>query len=507
MGVNKLIRTVEGISTIGENFRGIDSVVESGGLFGVWNHSMANRITYFGLHALQHRGQTSVGIVTKNGTTFKSYRGRGLISHIFDTEDKLDKLTGESAIGQVRSATISDQEDDSNIQPLLFHFNNQSIAITHIGNLTQALSLRHQLENEGAVFSTNSAAEILIHLIRRSGESDFSLAFEKSIQQLNGGFNFCLLTDDALYGAVDKHGFRPLIIGQFTNGAYILASETCVLSSIGAQYITELQAGQFVVINNEGYQIKHYYEEAKTTLEPMELIYFSRPDSDIAGINVHMARKEMGRRLAREEPAPTADLVIGVPNSSLSSASGYGEELGLPYEIGLIKHQYIGRTFIQPNQTLREQGVRYKLSVVDSLIRDKSVVLVDDSIVRGTTIRHLVTLLRESGAREVHLRIASPPIRFPNYYGINTTHTDELVAANYTIEELNALFGSDSLGYLSTQGLVDSINFDPNIPNLGVSLDAYTGQYPSDIGDYKDEFELSLTPLQKKILKGEFSDE
>lgn len=507
MGVKNLIRTIEGMSSVGENFRGIDSVVESGGLFGVWNHPMANKITYFGLHALQHRGQTSAGIVTKNGTAFKSYRGRGLISHVFDSEDKLEKLTGESAIGQVRSATVSDQEDDSNIQPLLFHFNNQSIAITHNGNLTEALSLRQQLEDEGAVFSTNSAAEILIHLIRRSGQKDFTLAFERSIQQLNGGFNFCLLTDNALYGAVDKHGFRPLIIGQFANGAYILASETCVLSSVGAKYITELQAGQYVVINDEGYQIKSYGSDAQTTVEPMEFIYFSRPDSDIAGINVHMARKEMGRRLARENPVPTADLVIGVPNSSLSSASGYGEELGLPYEIGLIKHQYIGRTFIQPNQDLREQGVRYKLSAVESLVRDKSIVLVDDSIVRGTTVRHLITLLRDSGAKEVHLRIASPPIRFPNYYGINTTHTEELIAANYTVTELNKLFGSDSLAYLSVEGLVDSINFDPSVSDLGVSLDAYTGIYPADIGDYKEEFEQSLTPLQKKIIEGEFRDE
>ena len=507
MGVKCLMRTIEGMSSVGANFRGIDSVVESGGLFGIWNHPLANKITYFGLHALQHRGQTSAGIVTKDENTFTSFRGRGLISHIFDTEDKLEKLVGNSAIGQVRSATVSDQADDSNIQPLLFHFNNQSIAITHNGNLTEALSLRQQLEIDGAVFSTNSAAEILIHLIRRSKKNNFTDAFQSSIEQLNGGFNFCLLTDDALYGAVDKHGFRPLVIGQFSNGAYILASETCVLSSVGAKYVTEVQAGQYVVINDEGYQITSYTNSPKPTLEPMEFIYFSRPDSDISGINVHTARKEMGRRLAKEQPTHGADLVIGVPNSSLSSASGYAEEHSLPYEIGLIKHQYIGRTFIQPNQELREQGVRYKLSVVESLIRNKTIVLVDDSIVRGTTVRHLVELLKGAGAKEVHLRIASPPIRFPNYYGINTTHTEELIAANYTIKELNELFGSDSLGYLSVKGLVDSINFDKNIPDQGVSLDAYTGQYPSDIGDYQNEFQESLTPLQKKIIKGEFSDE
>lgn len=501
------MRTIEGISSIGANFRGIDSVVESGGLFGIWNHPLASKITYFGLHALQHRGQTSAGIVSKHNESFKSFRGSGLISHVFDSETKLDTLEGNCAIGQVRSATVSDQKDDSNIQPLLFHFNNQSIAITHNGNLTEALSLRRELEDDGAVFSTNSAAEILIHLIRRSKENEFSKAFEKSIASLKGGFSFCLLTDNALYGAVDRHGFRPLIIGQFPNESYILASETCVLSSIGAKYVTELKAGQYVVINEDGYHINQYTTEETTTLEPMEFIYFSRPDSDIAGINVHSARKEMGRRLAIEEPTPTGDIVIGVPNSSLSSASGYAEQHGLPYEIGLIKHQYIGRTFIQPTQELREQGVRYKLSAVESLIKGKSIVLVDDSIVRGTTIRHLVKLLKEAGAKEVHLRIASPPIRFPNYYGINTTHTKELIASMYTIFELNQLFGSDSLGYLSVQGLVDSINFDPNIATQGVSLDAYTGVYPSDIGDYKEEFEASLTPLQIKILKGDNCDE
>ena len=240
----------------------------------------------------------------------------------------------------------------------------------------------------------------------------------------------------------------------------------------------------------------------------MEFIYFSRPDSDIAGINVHAARKRMGKQLAKEHPAQTADIVIGVPNSSLSAASGYAEEHNLPYEIGLIKHQYIGRTFIQPTQELREQGVRYKLSVVESLIKGQEIVLVDDSIVRGTTVKHLIQLLREAGAKAIHLRIASPAIRFPNYYGVNTTHTSELFAANYTVPELNEIFGSDSLGFLSINGLVDSINVaSADSKPIGVSLDAYTGVYPADIGDYRQEFEENLSPLQKTILKGEFQDE
>ncbi|UUX35466.1 amidophosphoribosyltransferase [Fundicoccus culcitae] len=499
---------MEHTKTAATDFRGIDSVVESGGLFGIWNHPLANQMTYFGLHALQHRGQTSAGIVTSDGETFKAHRGHGLINYVFSTKEKLEALTGNSAVGQIRSATQSDQRDDSNIQPLLFHFNNQSIAICHNGNLTQALTIRQKLENDGAVFSTNSAAELLIHLIRRSKADSFQGSLEESLQQLEGGFNFCLLTNDGLYGAVDRHSFRPLVIGQLANGSYLLASETSALSSIGATYVTELGPGEYVVINDQGYHIYPYASNTQIALEPMEFIYFSRPDSDIAGVNVHAARKQMGRRLAQEKPTPTADIVIGVPNSSLSAASGYAEAHHLPYEIGLIKHQYIGRTFIQPTQELREQGVRYKLSAVNSLIKGKEIVLVDDSIVRGTTVKHLVKILRDAGAKAIHLRIASPAIRFPNYYGVNTTHTSELIAANYTVPELNELFGSDSLGFLSIEGLVDSIHSPfTQAPNQGISLDAYLGQYPASIGDYQEEFEASLTPLQKKILKGEFRDE
>lgn len=486
----------------------IENVVESGGLFGIWNHPKANQMTYFGLHALQHRGQTSVGMVTSDRSKFMNHRGYGIITHVFDTPDKLDKLKGNHAIGQVRSATTNDQDDDTNIQPILFHFNDQTIAITHNGNVTNAISLRKQLENHGAVFSSNSAAEILVHLIRRHrGQGGFRESLEWGLKQLKGGFNFCILTDKGLVGAVDRNSFRPLIVGKLKNGSYILASETCVLSSIGGEYVTELMAGQYIIIKDDGYTIYQYSDDTQISLEPMEFIYFARPDSDIVGINVHSARKNMGRRLAQEKPAPTADIVIGVPNSSLSAASGYAEEMGLPYEIGLIKHQYIGRTFIQPTQELRDQGVRYKISVVRSLIKGASVVLVDDSIVRGTTVRRLVAILKEAGAKEIHLRIASPALRFPNYYGINTSSTEELFAANHTVEELNDIFGSDSLGYLSVDGLVESIGTEFKDPNRGISLDAFTGQYPADIGDYKEIFQETLTPLQKEILKGAYQDE
>ncbi|WP_233570003.1 amidophosphoribosyltransferase [Aerococcus agrisoli] len=486
---------------------GINSVVESGGLFGVWGHPLANQVTYFGLHALQHRGQTSAGIVTSEANVFKGHLGNGLINYVFDQPETLAKLTGSNAVGQVRSATSDDLADDSNIQPLLFHFNDRSIAIAHTGNFTEGVTLRQKLEEQGAVFSSNSAAEILIHLIRRNKSDNFQEALEDGLKTLKGGYNFVLLTDDALYGAVDRHAFRPLVIGQFENGAYTLASETCALQSIGAKFVQELSAGQYVIINDEGFEIVQYLEDCHVAIEPMEFIYFSRPDSDIAGVNVHKARKDTGRRLAEEHPAPNAEMVIGVPNSSLSAASGYAEGHNLPYEIGLIKHQYTGRTFIEPTQELREAGVRAKLSVVESIIKGKSIVLVDDSIVRGTTIRHLITILREAGAREIHVRIASPAIRFPNYYGINTMHTSELVAANHTIAELQEMFDADSLGFISVDGLLEATNLPYDTENRGLSLDAYTGRYLDDIGGFRAEFDATLTPIQQAILEGTFVDE
>lgn len=491
--------------TAGQSPKGLKSVNESGGLFAIWNHPHANQLTYFGLHALQHRGQQSAGIVTSREGDFKGYHGNGLLTNVFNREEKLNYLDGCNGIGQVRSATSDDRADNTNIQPLVFRFSDENLAIAHNGNITNGLSLRQELEREGAVLSSNSAAELLIHLIRRKGEMAFEDAFKASLLELTGGFNFTLLTNKGLYGAVDHNSFRPLAIGQMPNGSYILASETCALHTIGAKHIRDLLAGEYVVIDDSGYRVETYLEGSQVTVEPMEYIYFARPDSDIAGVNVHSARKRMGIRLAQEEPAPEDSIVIGVPNSSLSAASGYAEASGLPYEVGLIKHQYVGRTFIQPTQELRDQGVRSKLSVVVNLVRDRSVVLVDDSIVRGTTVRRLVQLLRESGAKEIHLRIASPALRFPNYWGIDTTKTSDLVAANYTVEELNQVFGSDSLGFLSVKGMEESIGLQEQ--GLGLALDAFTGHYPASIGDYQAEFQRDLTPLQEQIIKGDYQDE
>ncbi|MDO4432704.1 MAG: amidophosphoribosyltransferase [Aerococcaceae bacterium] len=490
------------------NERGLN---EECGIFGVWNHPAANQIVYYGLHSLQHRGQEGAGMTTADAEQFYHFRGHGLLSHVFRRQEDLNRLKGTRGIGHVRYATCGascgNPHDVNDVQPFLFQFHDQNISFAHNGNLTNARTLRRQLEKEGAIFHSSSDSEVLIHLIRRSAQSDFYKKLEDALSQLKGGFNYVILTNDALIGVVDPNSFRPLAVGQMRNGSYVLTSETCALHTIGARYVTDVKAGQYVVINDEGITFHQYTDEVQTAIEVMEYIYFARPDSDIAGINVHKARKRTGRRLALESPAPTADMVVGVPNSSLSAASGYAEASGLPYEMGLIKNQYVARTFIEPTQELREQGVRKKLSAVVGVVEGKSIVLVDDSIVRGTTSKRIIQLLKEAGAKEIHLRIASPPFRFPNFYGIDMSTSGELLAANCTIEQMRDYLGCDSLAFLSVDGLVEAIGTDFEDANKGLCLAAFTGDYPADLCDYQEQLEQQLTDIQRKILKGETVDE
>lgn len=483
------------------------SLNEECGIFGVWGHEDANQIVYYGLHSLQHRGQEGAGITTSQGSEFHQHRGIGLLSQVFENPNDLGALKGNNGIGHVRYATCGGSDDFVNVQPFLFRFHDQNIAIAHNGNITNAKTLRKQLEQKGAVFHATSDSEVLIHLIRQSQAVTFEQKLAESLTQLRGGFNYVILTDEGLIGAVDRNSFRPLAIGELPNGAYVLSSETCALDTIGAKFVGNVHAGQYVIINNDGIRTESYTKDTTISIEAMEYIYFARPDSDIAGINVHSARKETGKVLARECPAPLADMVVGVPNSSLSAASGYAEESGLPYEMGLIKNQYVARTFIAPTQALREQGVRKKLSAVNSVVRGKSIVLVDDSIVRGTTCKRIVQLLREAGAKEIHLRIASPPFRFPNFYGIDMSTSGELLAANNTHQEMVDYLGCDSLGFLSVQGLIEGIGTKFDAPNKGLCISAFTGQYPADLCDYQAELESQLTPIQRRILNGENVDE
>ena len=473
---------------------------EECGVFGIWGHPEASNVTYFGLHSLQHRGQEGGGIVSNDKQVLRGYRDLGLISEVFRDKKKLEKLLGSSAIGHVRYAT-SGSNNIQNIQPFLFHFYDMSVGICHNGNLINAKTLRRELEQDGAIFHSSSDTEVLIHLIRRSKEKGFKAQLKDALCKIKGGFTYLVLTKDTMYGAVDPNSLRPLAIGKMKNGAYVAASETCAIDVVGAEFVCNVGAGELVIIDDKGIRIEKYTEDTKVAIAAMEYIYFARPDSNIAGVNVHTARKRTGRRLAIEQPAPDADMVIGVPNSSLSAASGYAEESGLPYEVGLIKNQYVARTFIQPTQELREQGVRMKLSAVKGVVSGKSIVLVDDSIVRGTTSKRIVQLLKEAGAREVHVRISAPPLIFPSFYGIDISTTEELIAANKTQDEICEIIGADSLGYLSEDGLIESIGLDYDAPYTGLCMDCFNGDYSAGLYDYEENYLKSMTNIQKKFLQ------
>jgi amidophosphoribosyltransferase len=439
---------------------------------------------------LQHRGQEGAGIVTNDAGKLNGHRDLGLLAEVFSDERVLQRLTGDAAIGHVRYATAGNGSVD-NIQPFLFKFFDQQIGLAHNGNLTNAKSLRKSLEEAGAIFHSNSDTEILMHLIRRSEEPLFMDRVKEALNQVKGGFAYLLLTENAMIAALDPNGFRPLSIGKMVNGAYVVASETCALEVIGAEFIRDVRPGEVVIIDDAGIQIEQYTQEVQPAICSMEFIYFARPDSNIAGVNVHRARKNMGRRLAKEAPIE-ADMVIGVPNSSLSAASGYAEASGIPYELGLVKNQYIARTFIQPTQELREQGVRMKLSAVRGVVEGKRVILVDDSIVRGTTSRRIVQLLKEAGAKEVHVRIGSPPLRYPCFYGIDIQTRKELIAAKYTEAEICEKIEADSLAFLSEDGLIEAIGLDFDAPYSGLCMAYFNGDYPTPLYDYEENYLASL---------------
>lgn len=466
------------------------SLNEECGIFGIWGHGEAARLTYFGLRALQHRGQEGAGIVANNHGVLKGHRGLGLVSQVFKQEAQLERLRGEAAIGHVRYATAGTSSVD-NVQPLLFRFADESVGLAHNGNLTNAHSLRKKLESQGGIFHSDSDTEILMHLIRRSHRDTFEEQLKEALNTVHGGFAYILLTKDAMYAALDPNGFRPLAMGKTASGAIVIASETCALDTVGAEFIRDIKPGELVVVNDEGYRVEHFTWDTQPAICSMEFIYFARPDSNIAGVNVHAARKSMGARLAKEAPVD-ADMVIGVPNSSISAASGYAEASGLPNELGLVKNQYVARTFIQPTQELREQGVRMKLSPVRGVIAGKRVVMVDDSIVRGTTCRRIVSLLKEAGAAEVHVRIASPPLKYPCFYGIDIQRREELIAGNHTVDEIRQIIGADSLEYLSEEGLVDAIGLGLDAPYQGLCLAYFNGDYPTPLYDYEEEYRKSL---------------
>ena len=449
----------------------LEDIHEECGIFGVWGHPDAARLTYFGLHALQHRGQEGAGIVSNDNGHLIGHRGLGLLTQVFGDEREIERLKGNCAIGHVRYATAGSGTTD-NIQPFIFRFHDGDVALCHNGNLTNCPSLRRKLEDEGAIFHSNSDTEVLMHLIRRSMQRTFMDKLKEALNTVHGGFAYLLMTEDAMIGALDPNGFRPLSLGKMKNGAYVLASETCALDVVGAELVRNIRPGEIVVVNDHGYKIVQYTNNTQLAICSMEYIYFARPDSVIEGSSVHEARKQAGRFLAQEHPVE-ADVVIGVPDSGLDAALGYSQESGIPYGIGFIKNKYIGRTFIQGSQKQRENSVRIKLNVVSSTVKGKRVVLVDDSIVRGTTSARIIKLLRDAGAAEVHFMVSAPPFKYPCYFGTDIPDQKLLVATGRTLEQINEVIGADTLGYLSNEHVVQLAKN----AKCGFCTACFTGEY------------------------------
>ncbi|OUM94400.1 MAG: amidophosphoribosyltransferase [Thermobacillus sp. ZCTH02-B1] len=434
-----------------------DKVREECGVFGVFGIPDAAALTYYGLHALQHRGEESCGICTVDSArpyeSFAAHRGMGLVKEVF-TKEALDGLRGDRAIGHVRYST-SGASSPENAQPLVFKYRDGDLAVATNGNLVNAPEIRAELEAAGSIFQTTSDTEVIAHLIARS-PLDFVGAVKAALQRVVGGFAFLIMTNTRLIAASDPNGLRPLCMGRLSGG-YVFASETCALEAVGAEFVRDIFPGEMLILGEgKDIRVERFAPLKRRALCAMEYIYFARPDSDVAGINLHAARKRMGSRLAIESFVD-ADVVTGVPDSSISAAIGYAEQTGIPYELGLIKNKYTGRTFIQPSQELRERGVKMKLSAVRRVVEGKRVVMIDDSIVRGTTSRRIVNLLREAGAREVHVRITSPPFANPCFYGIDTPDRKDLIAAQMSVEEIRKAINADSLVFLSKEGFIEAV--------------------------------------------------
>lgn len=447
---------------------------EECGVFGVYGVPDAASLVYYGLHALQHRGQEGCGIVScGDDQVLRRVKGEGLVHEIFSDEEKFAGLPGSMAIGHVRYSTTGGGSIE-NVQPFLFHHNTGDFALAHNGNLVNSEQLRHYLEDHGSLFQSSSDSEILAHLIRKDNKERHRpriLAIKEALNMIEGAFAFLIMTKNRLYVCRDKHGLRPLSLGRLGEG-YVVSSETCALDAVGATFVRDIEPGEIVTIDHHGLRSNFYSDFRHHFMCAMEYIYFSRPDSDIEGTNVHSFRKLTGRLLYEESPVE-ADIVVGVPDSSLSAAMGYAEASGLPYEMGLIKNKYIARTFIQPSQALREKGVRMKLSAVKSIVRGQRIVLIDDSVVRGTTSRRIVKMLREAGATEVHLRIASPPIKSPCFYGVDMSTYDELLCAHKGLDEVREILGVDSLAFLSQEALYKAGK------RSELCLACFTGDYPT----------------------------
>jgi amidophosphoribosyltransferase len=458
-----------------------DRLREECGVFGVYGHPDAAALTALGLHALQHRGQEAAGIVTFDGERFNAERRMGLVGDHFSSEKVINRLQGRASLGHVRYSTTG-ETILRNVQPLFAELSAGGLAVAHNGNITNGLTLRRELISQGAICQSTSDTEVILHLVSRSKKGRIIDRYIDALRSLEGAYALVALTNKKLIGARDPLGIRPLILGQL-NGAYILCSETCALDIIGAKFVREIENGEVVVISDEGVESHRPFPKQQARPCIFEYIYFSRPDSILGGRSVYEVRKELGKQLAIEAPVE-ADVVVPIPDSGVPAALGYAQQTGIPFELGIIRNHYVGRTFIEPTQTIRSLGVKLKHNANRAVVAGKRVVLIDDSIVRGTTSVKIVRMMYEAGAREVHMRISSPPIKFPDFYGIDTPEEKSLLAATHTLEEMRQFIGVTSLSFISIEGVYRSTGFagrDAHRPQF--TDHCFTGDYPTHLTD------------------------
>lgn len=458
-------------------------IKESCGLFGVFNHPEAANLTYLGLYALQHRGQESAGIAASNGKNIHYFSKMGLVADIFK-EKILENLTGQIAIGHVRYSTAGDSRL-KNTQPFVVDYSQGTIAVAHNGNLVNAGIIRDELEAHGSIFQSTMDTEVIVHLLASSKGKTLTSRISYAFKKLKGAYSLLFLTENELYALRDPYGFRPLVLGKL-NDAYIISSETCAFNLIEAEYIREIEPGELIQINNKGVNSIPIFPSGNRKCCAFELIYFARPDSLIFGRNVYEVRKKMGGYLASENPTQ-ADIVIPVPDSGVSAALGYAENSGITFDTGLIRNHYVGRTFIEPRQSIRDFGAKIKLSVLPGYLKGKRLIVIDDSIVRGTNSKKVIKMLRDAGAKEIHIRISSPPIKYPCFYGIDTPDKNELIASLYDLEKINKFLGSDSLYHLTLDCLKKALGdekgefcyacFDGNYPIKAKEKDIISRRY------------------------------
>ncbi len=455
---------------------------EECGVFGIYNNLEASNLTYLGLHALQHRGQESAGIVTSDGVNLYNHRAMGLVSDIF-SEEVLSGLPGKNAIGHVRYSTTGSSQL-KNMQPIVINYFRGPLAIAHNGNLTNAKALRDELEGEGAIFQSTTDTEVIVHLIAKSKEEKLVRRIIEALMRCKGAYSLMFLTPEYMIAVRDPYGFRPLVMGKIGDSP-VFASESCAFDLIEADFVREVEPGEVIVVSQDGIESFKPFGEVKHAYCVFEYIYFARPDSFMTGRNVYQVRKELGKQLAREHPIE-ADIVVAVPDSGVPAAMGFAEEAGLPLELGLLRSHYMGRTFIEPQQSIRNFGVKLKLNAIREVLNGKRVIIIDDSIVRGTTSRKIVKMIRAAGAKEIHMRISSPPTKFSCYYGIDTPVKEELIANSLEADEIRKYITSDSLGYLSLEGVMSAVESAKKLNGKEHFCNAcFTGKYPVELTDKK----------------------